>query len=323
MQKFKNIIITIIICIGLFLAFDFIQYKIYANDFKNEHKHIKTYIPSYLDYITKPNLFNQSITSYEKYYEFLSSKFRKNLVNEKNTKSPILIFGGSYAYGTQLKENENFGYKLFKLTKRDVYNKGIEVCGIQHMYYLIDNPKFYRTIQKTPEYAIFVFIPSHLQRLHNYIFPSPLQTNGAYLHYDLQENKIKLRKDFPLLYKSFLIKKLLAKIDEKNPSITQKNKIKNANLAVKLFIESQKKLKEKYPNIKFVVLRFYQDFDFRETHETPSMWEELEKNGVIVLNSHDLIGRYFTKEETTEDKLHPNTQAWDELIPPLIKKLNL
>ena len=53
------------------------------------------------------------------------------------------------------------------------------------------------------------------------------------------------------------------------------------------------------------------------------MWDVLEKEGFIIVDSKDLIGRIYTKEDTAEDNFHPNAQAWEELIPPLVKKLKL
>ena len=148
-------------------------------------------------------------------------------------------------------------------------------------------------------------------------------TNGAYLHYDLDSgNNLKLRKEFTPPYKSFIFKKLLAKIDEKNSISNPIIKEKICNLAVKLFKENKKLLKEKYPNIKFVILRYISTTGGEE-EEIPQMWKDLENEGFIILNSKDLVGRIYTEKDTEKDNIHPSEAAWDLLVPPFIEKLNL
>lgn len=234
-----------------------------------------------------------------------------------------MLFGCSFAYGTQLKENETFAYKFSQLTKRNVYNKSLETCGIQHMYYLLTHPDFFNELPKNPEYAIFIYIPSQLDRLNNYIFPCKILTNGPYLHYDLKNNNLKLRKEITQAYKSFLFKRLLSKIDEINDCKKDSIKQKNMNLAVELFSKSKTLLEEKYPNIKFIILNFNSEAAGDTSAEMPQMWEILKNNGFRIINSQDLAGRVFTQDDTTPDNIHPNEAVWDLLVPKIVEELKL
>ncbi len=55
------------------------------------------------------------------------------------------------------------------------------------------------------------------------------------------------------------------------------------------------------------------------------MWNDLEKEGFIIINSSDLIKRKFrySSEDTADDEYHPSEAAWQLLCPELIKKLKL
>ena len=191
------------------------------------------------------------------------------------------------------------------------------------MYYLLSHKDFYNNLPQNPEYAIFIYIPTQLTRLNNYIFPSEMLVNGPYLHYDIKNGFLKLRKEPTKLYKSFLFKRLLSKIDEINDCKNESIKLKNMDLAVKLFTESKNLLQEKYPNIKFIILDFNSETGGDKQLENPQMWEKLKDNDFIIINSKELTGKIFTQTDTTNDKIHPNETVWNLLIPPLVEKLNL
>lgn len=322
MKNIKCLISSILLCLIVFLAVDFIQFKFIEKQFMGEFEDFNINPSSYFKYYDN-NWFGHSITSYKNYYQKLSTRFRGDIISKENINRPILLFGCSFAFGCSLEEEQTFAYKISTLTKRNIYNKALEACGIQHLYYLLTHKEFYDTLPQNPEYAVYVYIASHLDRLNNYIFPNEMTSNGAYLHYELKDNNLKLRKELPILYKSFLIKKVLSKIDEKNSLDNTIIKEKIGNLAVKLFIENKKLLQEKYPDIKFVILRYYSDGGGSADNEMPDMWKKLENEGFIILNSMELIGRIFTVEDTVWDRCHPSEDAWEELIPQFLQKLNL
>ena len=323
MKKIKNFFFVIIISICIFFAFDFAQYKIDEQQLNNSFNGVKINVPSYLNFWRSNEWYTQSVTSYKTYFNFLSKKFREDNVSDANKKGSILIFGCSYAYGSLLENDETFGYKLFNLTNRNVYNRAIQACGIQHMYYLLEHDELYKTLPDNVEYVIYVYIPSQIDRIVKNIFPTPMLTNGAYLKYELKEDKLKLKQDYPFLYRSFIVKKIFSLIDEVNSLSNQKIKDKAINTAIKLFSESKILVQKKYPKSKFIIIRYYQDFDNRNFYENDFLWQELDQKGFIILDTRDLIKREFTKQDTTTDGLHPNSESWDLLVPKIVEKLKL
>lgn len=165
-----------------------------------------------------------------------------------------------------------------------------------------------------------------MRRLNAYVFPDPLLQNGINLKYKLKNNSLEI--DYPPFYrfaKSFIVKAFYYQFDIKRNNTTKENRYNNFVLANEIFIQSKKILKEKYPEAKFVILRYETVEDDKDNLELPFMWDVLEKEGFIIINSSDLVGRKFNyfSQDTTEDNYHPSEYAWDLLIPDLIKTLKI
>lgn len=322
MKKIGYVIYLILVFVLVFFLADYIEFKILEKKFYQTFQNLDVKVTSYFKYFDNDWFFH-CVTSYDNYYEKLIKDFRGDVLSDENTMKPIILFGCSFAHGSQLEWEQTFAYKLSKKTKRNIYNRAIGACGIQHMYYMLTHSEFYETLPKNPEYIIYVYIPTQMMRLSNYVYPSEMVSNGPYLHYDIKEKELVLRKEITQLYKSFLFKRLMAEIDEKNHATNPNVREKNSELAIKLFVESKKMLLEKYPKTKFVILRYNVDYDGEEGFENPKMWEELEKEGFIIIKSRDLIGRNYREDETTMDNIHPSEAAWDLLVPKLVEELNL
>ena len=149
--------------------------------------------------------------------------------------------------------------------------------------------------------------------------------NGLNLQYRIKNNSLKLHKlPFDLLSKTFIVKSLYYQLDIKRDNSNIENKYKNFALANEIFLESKRLLQEKYPDIKFVILR-YEVNDDEIDHEFLFMRDVLKQEGFTIINSSELIGRKFNyhSQDTTFDNYHPSEKAWDILCPELIKKLNL
>lgn len=322
MKKFLNIIITVLICISIFFIFDYIQYKIIVKKTNEQPAY------SYLHQLFSPNYYScMSSILHNKPFEYKLKYYRKNIYNRRNNaKNPILVFGCSFAFGYLLDDENTFSNKLSKKTKRNVHNMSMCACGIQHMFRLLKDKIFYEYINKneisTPEYAIYIYIPSHLQRISSYTFPSIIGTDGANLLYGIKNSKLVQKKPIPFFHKCYTVKKLLSIIDNKNNPKLLEMKYKNFAIANELFTESKNLLKSHYPNIKFVILRYNYDLADNE-YELPYMWDILKKEGFIIIDSKDLIGRIYTKKDTVGDNFHPSEKTWDELVPKLIEELKL
>ncbi len=327
----KNIIKIIILNIILLVIIIFIaDYSIYLK-FKQDYiknldsESLKLYPPiSYIDNY-KSNYSPQSYI-FQKINKNNFNYFRNNIYNKNYNNKSIIFFGCSYTFGAQLSDEETLSNKLAKKLNINVYNFGICASGIQHMLSLLQNNNFYNLIKEEPKYAIYTIIPDHFGRLQKYIFPSPMMESGINLQYELKNSKLKKRYiPLNLFSKSFLVSSIYYQIDTKRNDFEPSTKKQNNILAYYIFSESFKILKKKYPNIKFIILRYETEEDLAEEYENEKIWENLKKQGIIIINSSDLIGRKYkyASEDTCEDKYHPSEKAWDLLIPKLIEKIEL
>ncbi len=327
----KNIIKIIILNIILLVIIIFIaDYSIYLK-FKQDYiknldsESLKLYPPiSYIDNY-KSNYSPQSYI-FQKINKNNFNYFRNNIYNKNYNNKSIIFFGCSYTFGAQLSDEETLSNKLAKKLNINVYNFGICASGIQHMLSLLQNNIFYNLIKEEPQYAIYTIIPDHFGRLQKYIFPSPMMANGINLQYELKNSKLKKRYiPLNLFSKSFLVKSIYYQIDTKRNDFEPNIKEQNNLLAYYIFTESFQILKKKYPNIKFIILRYETEEDLAEEYENEKIWENLKKQGIIIINSSDLIGRKYkyASEDTCEDNYHPSEKAWDLLIPKLIEKIEL
>ena len=327
----KNIIKIIILNIILLVIIIFIaDYSIYLK-FKQDYiknlasESLKIYPPiSYIDNY-KSNYSTQSYI-FQKRNKNNFNYFRNNIYNKNYNNKAIIFFGCSYTFGAQLSDEQTLSNKLAKKLNINVYNFGICASGIQHMLSLLQNNIFYNLIKEEPQYAIYTIIPDHFGRLQKYIFPSPMMANGINLQYELKNSKLKKRYiPLNLFSKSFLVKSIYYQIDTKRNDFEPNIKEQNNLLAYYIFTESFQILKKKYPNIKFIILRYETENDYAEEYENNKIWENLQKQGIIIINSSDLIGRKFkyASEDTCEDQYHPSEKAWDLLVPKLIEQIEL
>ena len=308
------------------IGIDFLIYLKYKKEYIREYNYIDIYPPvgyidnykdgyspeSYVFQISDKNRLDYFRNDYNKYYD---------------KKKSIIIFGCSFVYGEGLEYNQTISYKLSKLTQRNVFNFGISAGGIQHMLALLNNPNFYKKIKQEPEYVIYVYIPSHILRLNTNIYPNPMMTNGINLQYKIKNNDLEMKR-YPLdnFSNTFIVKSLYYQFDIYNMNKNNPEKAyKNFELLNKIFIKSRELLKERYPNIKFVILNYEVEDDESQEYEYPQMWEKLKEEGFIVINTSELMNREFKyeSEDTTADGYHPSEMVWDKLCPKIAKKLKL
>ncbi len=96
-------------------------------------------------------------------------------------------------------------------------------------------------------------------------------------------------------------------------------------MANELLLNSKNLLEEHFPGIKFVILKINIEDDSGENFELPFMWDVLKKEGFIIINTEELLGRKFklNSEDTVIDGYHPSEKFLNQLAPALVKKLNL
>ncbi len=330
MKVLKIILVNILLFFIGLLACDYILYKVTCNEYAKKSGSEKTKLyppPAYFDFYKR----NYTLTTLQFMREHQNElMFRPTFKDEiKEPKKPsILVFGCSFAYGGRLTEKQTFAYKLQKATNRLAHNYAICAAGIQHMLYIIQHPDFLKRVDDKPEYAIYVYISDHQRRLH--VDSHPIETNGLYLRYSLKNDKLELIKEYlpSWFYRTFIVRRYMHNVHDKffdfqyyyDENKSKQLEYDNFVLANAIFLESKRLLSERYPGIKFVILKYT---DYFVVNEYPKMWDTLREEGFIVLDTKDLIGRTFTVEDTVEDKFHPNEQAWDLLVPKVVEKLKL
>ncbi len=311
MRILKIITINIFFLALVFIVCDYLLYKKACKDYYEHFPEEVTKLsapPKYKSYYL--NKYTSSTIQYFKKQKDADKIFRPVIKDDitKPTKPPLLIFGFSFAFGGGLENNQTFSYKLQKLTNRISYNYAVSAYGIQHMLYIIKNKSFFDKVEGKPEYAIYVYINDHQRRL--YGDPWIIENNGLYVQYRLNGDKLELRDEIlpSFLYKTFIVRKIL-EIQNK----LYYNKFSEEELLNNSYL--------RYPGIKFVILKYSDQQYFSPEH--PNLWKALEREGFIIIDTKDLIGREFTQEDTIADKFHPNESAWDLVVPKLVEKLGL
>lgn len=271
-------------------------------------------MPKYIDYLYEPSLHSR-INS-------------RPIENPQNTqKPPILLLGCSYVKGLFLDANETLGAKLADLTKRTVYNWGILGFGPSDTFVQLTSNKNLSSI-RPPEYVIYVYMYNHSERL---IKQQPL--------YFLRKANLIPNQNYSLFDRLYMVQLIKAKNWQKYYlalSIDEK-----FDYMKELFIAMHNIIKNKFPNSKFVILIYnetprecywcnsnnYNEYNY---FVNTNRWNELEKEGIIVINTKELIHfiiddpQYRISPQIDQTiNWHPSKKAWDLIAPELVNRLAL
>ena len=248
-------------------------------------------------------------------------RFCYSFESEDNVKRPIMLLGCSYAHGSGLKKKQTLSYKLFKKTNRNVFNQAIPGSSIQFALAHFQSGEMKEDVPDA-EYIIYVYINYHLARLYSYDLDY-IETE-INQRYELKNGElVKIKKPvFPWMYSLFTVKNIQKLIE----FYKSKNEYMDYELFNAVMKETLKQARENYKDVKFVVL-LYPSADYIEDKEPVLQDFEVEKlksMGFIVLNAEDLTDKPIRSlDYRVVDKDHPSEQAWDAIVPALIKKLNL
>ena len=255
-------------------------------------------------------------------------------VGTEYKKTPISLFGCSFAYGQYLDENEIFSALLSKYLKRPVYNRAFPGWGLQHMYFQtkeIDKTDFYSKVPYS-DTVIYILMYDHYYRA---LIKGSYDTldDSFYIHYKYNEKQKTLLLDnfknifLNLLKSSYLFKYLNENYTYKyidNP----KNKDFITDMALCYFIETRKELQKKWGKpFKFII--FIYDYPPKDDPDNNILKYEdllvnkLKEQGFIVVITGELTNIDLSTEEYRQDNDHPTAKAWQLLTPLLIEKLNL
>ena len=252
----------------------------------------------------------------------------RNIVveNAEKDKKSILVFGCSFAKGTNPDYKGNLNYVLNKYTGRTIYNRAFNGFGPAPMLWQVRNEKFYDGIKNEPEYILYVFVTYQPER----IIPEKWGNSSSrpiYVGYNEKDGKLVENKSPLLLLCRFNFMKKLIINHYNEQYYTEGGKEKLFNLFKLHLLESKAVLEKKYPNAKFIIIKYPMGSDtLREEaqffYET-ELWNDFEKSGFKVYDLKDEIKVDLTDKEYLLPDLHPNQKAWELVIPQFVKDLKL
>ena len=323
-NNWKRILIINIIILAIIAAIVEIYFYI---DFQKNR--IGTYIP----YIYTRKDIYKSLGS----ASFPPARFKE--YNQKyNKKSPILMLGCSYTYGYLLNEDQSPAEKLHKLTNRWIYNWGTIGLGPMISYLYLKDEEKEHTITEPPEYIIFTYMFNHIDRYCYWRFYNTYRKEGfikqrfypildntyTFNHFHNVEFDKYMWNDPDFSKKEELLLTTIKKIKLKTDKLFPKSKFifliysdVNKDLCNELLDKNASKEEKEH---------MQKSFDYMHSDR---LKENLKNMGIEVITTEELIGRKMDREDdripSTIDKNHPHPseKAWDEIIPALIKRLNL
>lgn len=231
---------------------------------------------------------------------------------QNSKKKSVVLFGCSFTYGQHLEDKYAFHSVLSKYTKRNVYNLGI--CGgspRESLYLLRDKQIINQTVQnQNVEYVIYTYIQDQKRRLYTDI-------TGNVPHFKKTEkgNALKFYNRHSYLYRTYTYRNITNYIYMN--FIKDKDKYNLLRLYIK---EINQEIKKTFgENTKFVIL-IYDD----EKNDI-QFFNSLSKEGLIIIDLNNLlhIDLDNNKYKISENDSHPNSKAWEVIVPALVKELKL
>lgn len=260
----------------------------------------------------------------------------RSYVGQNYKRPSVLLLGDSYMYGLGLTKEESFGYQLSEYTKRPVFNWAFCTEGIEYSFLEFQNKKNIDHIMKNSvekgspvDFVICSYSYNQATRI--------ISKNRQYRFHYLRKYGVltdNFLKNFEFLYsvqvlKNKLFLNSLAKDDyEENVFNFVSAEIKAINNEVKKY----------FPNAKFILLIYsdspevirnknlvIRDVDIQVLNS--KNWKLLEKDGIEVVRTEELLGRKMNENDIIENErtvtIHPNAAAWAQVIPPLVKKYGI
>lgn len=244
-------------------------------------------------------------------------------------KGSVLLFGCSYAYGHDLKENQTFSKKLADMTERTVINRAAPAEGPAFMYFQLINTEIIKNIKnifnekninENVKYIIYEYIPGHKIRNEHYRYN--LNSEFFKIRYKLKNDKLIYYKPFfPLSHSLFSV----IFLEEAQQLKTLRNEEYLKLMTVKLLRESYKLAKQHFPKAKFIILYLPDgQGDVNEcVNEEKNLLNSV-SNDIKVFAYSDLFPQIGEdKYWLPYDKTHPSALFWEEFTPVLVNALNL
>lgn len=266
-----------------------------------------------------------------KAYDYDEKKSTFQTIYPQNMKRPILLFGCSYVENGGVPVQDELAMKLSKKTSRIIYKRARSDTNSLFMYKQLQDKDFKLEVPDA-EYIIYVFLRYHTQRNYRYtrtLFPSPE------IRYKINKNNEfeEIKPFFTLpLYSLFTVKYIQDLMAGKKSNEERKN---GNPFLLKILYETNEKLKQYYPESKFIVLEYpdgtyslpsnlqYED-NIEERNLQQDTIKHISEMGIIYINAEELVGHQLRDLEYRHTDLeHPNGKAWEEVSSALVKRFNM
>ena len=293
MEKFDKILSVVSVAIVLFVVLiacidNFIYKKELPNSAycRESGKCAKTYI------YERNYIYNLDLDDYGRY-------------NKNNTKlkNPIVVFGGTFAYGYYELE-KSFSYILSKVTKRNVADRTLIGSGLQSMYFQSTNPEFYKIIPNSKD-VIYVLA---MDDITNTLIPTSYCVSeiSFKLHYYVKDGEL-IMSDYNNRFLNFFRSIYLIKLINRKYVDYYISKAKNwdkiSDLVTLYFKESKEALNNNWKSdINFTVV-INNDIKYRD-----KIAKKLQDAGINVVNSD-----YNIKDKELD---------WNKVMPLIKKELS-
>ena len=294
--------------------------------------------PTFMKRYREKNLVQYIFDSYKSFPVVSYNYGKTNLhpvVGNEFTKRPIVLFGCSISYGVLLDKTKNFSSILSKQTKRPVYNMSFNGWCPSHMLRLLQEDKRLLFLDN-PEYIIYTFINDQKRRM--FFYQGWRYNSQLYKLFELDKNDnlVLYPNKYPFYWRFMLIKHFQYALER----VDYINEEKVDKLLFKIFEESVKIIKKRYPNSKLALLLYdvklcSDDINVpifkTEDILTKKEQEKFKELGFEIINMEELVGKSFCGDEYHAhcpiygdvDPHHPSTKMWEEFVPKLVEKLKI
>ena len=249
---------------------------------------------------------------------------RRDIIKDNKDNKSVLLLGCSFAEGVNPDYKSNLNYILSDYTGYSVYNRAFGGFGPANTLWQVRNPKFYEGIKIPPTYILYVYVPYQPERIFNDKWGDS-SSRPIYIGYNEKDGKlIENKSPFLLLCNFNWIKRIFLENLYENPNNSLKQKFHLFKLHI---LESQVELQKKYPNAKFIIVKYpiktEPGNEDKEYYAVTDEWNEFKEKGIIIYDLEKEINADLTSKEYLLPDLHPNKKAWETIVPKLVKELSL
>lgn len=325
-KNYKPIICSVMLVVFVLLLAEIyaaivLSYRLVADskkDFKLNSKEFLIVLRESIDYsYSQFTTFDERFREYEEDDSPLGDerKFRKP-VGLEYKKRPIIFFGCSCTFGLWVEKDKTLPAQVSKYTHRPVYNFALPGWGNQQILWLLEHEKKLDEI-KNPEYAVYVFVDDHFRREMS-AFPWA-DVPMSFALYSEKRGHFYKENQRKIYYHSCLYRLLSEKFGYLKYQSPLFDNYKE-NKLISLLKEENKRLKQKYPDIKFVVLLLdtYRGKD--------SLVRKIQAADLPVFDGSALFGGRTKGENHSEYYAfdgHPKGKMFSVFVPDFVEEFGM